>query len=201
MEIFINGLQRTGTNYALALFKANVPNTTFTNYFSGHWKHDFYRGHFLNNPPNKILTIIKHPYSWVESICFRNCIDIISYFPNYYLHNPKDHCGPFSINLKNLCKLYEDWYSIWLNVPQVTLLQYEKLLTQRDIQREIFKHFNIKPKQITIPHIVPQSYDFVPERKEIYRNTKTQYLNHKEKQIIKNCFSKDFLKKINYNLK
>lgn len=200
MKVFINGLQRTGTNYALKLFKQNLPNIEFKDWANPYWKHDFYKGPFLNNPPNKILTIIKHPYSWVESICFRNCVDIKTWFPNYYLHNAQDHCGPFQINLKNLCELYYDWYNTWLNVPQVNLIQYERLLTERDVRRNIKRIFNIHPKTIVIPNNIPQSHDFVNERKELYKDYKTQYLNAKEKQIIKNSLPKDFLKRIHYNL-
>lgn len=200
MKIFINGLQRTGTNYALKLFQANVSNISFFDCAPGHWKHAFYKGFFLNTSPNKILTIIKHPYSWVESICFRNCVDIKTNFPNYYLHNTQDHCGPFSINLKNLCKLYYDWYNTWLDVPQVNLIPYERLLTERDVRRNIKRIFNIHPKRIVIPNNIPQSHNFVNERKELYKDYKTQYLNSTQKQIIKNNLPKDFLNRIKYRL-
>jgi hypothetical protein len=200
MKIFINGLQRTGTNYALKLFQANVSNTSFVDLAPGHWKHSFYKGFFPNISPNKILTIIKHPYSWVESICFRNFVDIKTFFPNYYLHNTQDHCGPFSINLKNLCKLYYDWYNTWLDVPQVNLIPYEILLTEMDVRRNIKRIFNIHPKRIVIPNNIPQSHNFVNERKELYKDYKTQYLNSTQKQIIKNNLPKDFLNRIKYRL-
>jgi hypothetical protein len=200
MNIFINGLQRTGTNYALKLFRQNLPNIEFEEEFNLYWKHDFYKGFFLNISPNKILTIIKHPYSWVESICFRNCVDIKTYFPNYYLHNTQDYCGPFSINLKNLCELYYDWYNTWLDVPQINLIQYERLLTEKDLRKNIISLFNINSKTIVIPDNIPQSHDFVNERKELYKDYKTQYLNSTQKQIIKNNLPIDFLKRINYNL-
>ena len=204
MKIFINGLQRTGTNYALKLFQQNIPNIEFCQLYvcdwKHYWKHDFYKGTFLNNPPYKILTLIKHPYSWVESICFRNCVDILGHFPNYYLHNTQDHCGPFKINLKNLCKLYYDWYTTWIDVPQVKLMQYERLLTERDVRKNIIRIFNIYPKTIHIPHKVPMSDDWVNERKELYKDYKTQYLNDSQKQIIKDSLPKDFLKRIKYNL-
>lgn len=200
MKIFINGLQRTGTNYALKLFQQNIPNVEFYDYADPQWKHDFFQGRFLNNLPNKILTIIKHPYSWIESICFRNCVDIKTYFPNYYLHTTQDGCGIFQINLKNLCELYYDWYNTWLNIPQVNLIQYERLLTERDVRKNMIRIFNINLKRIVIPNNIPQSYDFVHERKELYKNYKTQYLNDSQKQIIKDSLPKDFLKRINYIL-
>ena len=200
MKVFLNGLQRTGTNYFLKLFQQNLPNIEFKDWNFPYWKHDFYKGLFLNNRPNKILTVIKHPYSWVESICFRNCVDIKTFFPNYYLHNTQDYCGPFSINLKNLCELYYDWYNTWLNVPQVNLIQYEKLLTEKDTRKNIIKVFNINPKRIAIPDNIPQSHDFVHERKELYKDYKTQYLNDIQKQIIKNNLPKDFLNRIKYRL-
>lgn len=200
MNIFINGLQRTGTNYLLELFRQNIPNVEFYDYADPQWKHDFYQGRFLNNLPNKILTIIKHPYNWIESICFRNCVDIKTYFPNYYLHNTQDYCGPFSINLKNLCELYYDWYNTWLDVPLVNLIPYEKLLTEKNIKKNMIKVFDINPKSIIIPNKIPMSDDFKNERIELYKNYKTQYLNDFQKQIIKECLPKDFLKRINYNL-
>ena len=202
MKVFLNGLQRTGTNYALKLFQQNLPSIEFKDLFSfyWYWKHDFHRGHFLNHPPNKILTIIKHPYSWVESICFRNCVDIKTWFPNYYLHNTQDYCGPLQINLKNLCKLYYDWYTTWLDVPQVNLIPYERLLTERDILKNTTRLFAIKPTTIHIPHKVPMSDHWVNERKELYKNYKTEYLTATQKQIIKECLPKDFLKRIKYNL-
>ena len=202
MKVFLNGLQRSGTNYILKLFRQNLPSIKFKNCITLYFKHDFFRGHFLNNPPDKILTVIKHPYSWVESICFRNCVDIKRWFTNYYLHNPKDHCGPFSINLKNLCELYHDFYDTWLDVPQTRLIHYESILKPKDVHKIIHKHFDIdlKIEDIKIPKQVPQSHDFVHERKEIYSNYKTQYLNDIQKQIIKECLPKNFLKRIKYNL-
>jgi len=204
MKVFLNGLQRTGTNYVLKLFRQNLPNVEFKDdtHHPYYHKHNLYnfKNPFTDKYPDKILTIIKHPYSWVESICFRNCVDIKRWFPNYYLHNTQDYCGPFQINLKNLCKLYYDFYDTWLKTQQITLIQYERTLTQKDIQREIFKLFNIKPKQITLPKTIPQSDDFVYERKEIYRNYRTQHLNDSQKQIIKECLSKDFLNRIKYRL-
>ena len=200
MKVFLNGLQRTGTNYVLKLFQQNLPSIEFKDWTSPCWKHDFYKGLFLNNRPNKILTIIKHPYSWIESICFRNCVDIKTFFPNYYLHNTQDHCGPLQINLKNLCELYYDWYNTWLDVPQVNLIPYERLLTEKDVRKNIIRIFNINPKRIVIPDNIPRSHDFVHERKELYKDYKTQYLNATQKQIIKDSLPKDFLKRINYDL-
>ena len=117
-----------------------------------------------------------------------------------YLHNTQDHCGPFSINLKNLCKLYYDWYNTWLDVPQVNLIPYERLLTESDVRRNIKRIFNIHPKRIVIPNNIPQSHNFVNERKELYKDYKTQYLNSTQKQIIKNNLPKDFLNRIKYRL-
>jgi len=204
MKIFINGLQRTGTNYVLKLFQQNIPNIEFKDdtHHPYYHKHDLYnfKNPFTDKYPNKILTIIKHPYSWIESICFRNCVDIKTWFPNYYLHNAQNHCGPFQINLKNLCKLYYDWYNTWLDVPQVNLIPYERLLAERDVRRNIKRIFNIHPKTIVIPNNIPQSHDFMHERKELYKNYKTQYLNDFQKKIIKNNLPKTFLKRINYTL-
>ena len=201
MKVFLNGLQRTGTNYALKLFQQNLPQNEYISYIDGIWKHNFTTNYF-NHRKNisKILTIIKHPYSWVESICFRNCVDIKTWFPNYYLHNTKDYCGPLQINLKNLCELYYDWYNTWLDVPQVNLIPYERLLTEKDVRKNIIRIFNINPKRIVIPDNIPRSHDFVHERKELYKDYKTQYLNATQKQIIKDSLPKDFLKRINYDL-
>ena len=204
MKIFINGLQRTGTNYVLKLFQQNLSSIEFKEdtHHPYYHKHDLYnfKNPFTDKYPNKILTIIKHPYSWIESICFRNCVDIKTFFSNYNLHNTQDHCGSFSINLKNLCKLYYDWYNTWLDVPQVNLIPYERLLAERDVRRNIKRIFNIYPKTIHIPQKVFMSDDWDNKRKELYKNYKTQYLNAKEKQIIKECLPKDFLKRIKYNL-
>jgi ribosomal protein L23 len=204
MKIFINGLQRTGTNYALKLFQQNLPSIEFKDdtHNPYYHKHDLYnfKNPFTDKYPDKILTIIKHPYSWVESICFRNCVDIKTWFPNYYLHNAQDYCGPFKINLKNLCKLYYDWYTTWIDVPQVKFMQYERLLTERDVRKNIIRIFNIHPKRIVILNNIPQSHDFVNERKELYKDYKTQYLNDIQKQIIKDSLPKAFLKRINYTL-
>ena len=196
-KIFINGIQRTGTNYALSLFRQNLPNMFFTDDIDGNWKHGFYKTPF-DITINKTITIIKHPGTWVESVCFRNCVDIIKIFPKYNLYDTSDYCGPFYINLRNLCKLYCDYYNSWLDKPNTYLVQYETLLSERKVKKNIIKYFEIKLDNIILPKKVNRSGNFKKEHIKNYEKYKIQYLNKKEIQVIKECLSKNFLKKIKY---
>ena len=81
IEIFVNGIQRSGTNYVRQLLQANTDHEVHER-VSQYWKHDAFNG--TNPECDSIVCVIKNPYTWVESICFRNCVDIIIHHSQVY---------------------------------------------------------------------------------------------------------------------
>lgn len=174
--IFINGLQRSGTNFAHNVYKDSVQ------YCYPYWKHDPKLEGIDPNSP-KVFCIIKNPYTWIESICFRNPVDIVEWFPSHQLHDPKDHLGPHQINLKRLCTVYRLFYTSWLNYSKTKLIHYEDLLK---------KHQSITDVPYT---------NWNPDRINSYLNYEIHHLNRTHLDTINNTLGIDFIKRIGYPVK
>jgi len=197
-NIFINGLQRSGTNYALELFKNNLPDCNVSDYTEEYTKHNmFNKEHTLNNYTT--ITIIKNPYTWIESICFRNCVDIIEYYSDYKLCNGEYIIGNFNISLKNILKLYKDYYLGWLN--NSILMRYEDIINQVTATKKINKIINLSNK-IEIPnYLVKQSAFFKFEQIREYQNFETKYLTSEDIGYINDALEESFIEIIGYNVK
>ena len=175
-RVFIAGLQRSGTNFAESIFEGSTP------VCGDYGKHDIRRDDW-HLPCEKIYLIIKHPYTWVESICFRNCVDIIEYHKDYELYNVTDYYGPKNINIRNLMRLYRDYYCSWLVDGRTRLVHYEDLL------RENLDRVHSK---------VPFSADWIPYRAQQYLNSDAPLVNGDCRLTIKECLGHEFLKSVNY---
>lgn len=173
--IFINGIQRSGTNFACKIHKNS------SDYSFPYWKHDP-KLEGIDPDCTKVFCIIKNPYTWVESICFRNPVDIVKWFPSQHLKDHKDHLGPHQINLKRLCITYKLFYASWLNYNKTKLIHYEQLLkTYRNIA--------------DVPYT-----DWNPDRIDQYLNYKTT-LPHAAINIITETLGEDFFNRIGYPTK
>jgi uncharacterized protein YuzB (UPF0349 family) len=198
MEIFVNGIQRSGTNYLTSILELNT-NLDVSEYDNLHWKHDICK-YDLNGKSNKksIITIIKNPYTWVESICYRNRVDIIEYHSN---HNLTYNHGMMinDINLENLILLYKSFYDSWYTFG-TKVVKYEYLLNQRNIKKFLYKEHNIISKIPIIPEKVSYSDYFIQENVNYYQKQETIYLEKKHIQKINDILTNDFFIRYNYNI-
>ena len=202
MDIFVNGIQRSGTNYVTTLLKDNS-NLEIVEYDqSGYWKHDIWgkptdgilHNHFQCK---QIITVLKNPYTWVESICFRNQVDIVEWFPQYNLRDENDYLGEWRINLRRLLTLYRDWYESWYEIDTIKV-QYEKLLDKRDIKRFLGKELDIETKGIKLRDKVPYSDKIDKTRIEEYKQSKLKHLNQDHINIINEYIGEKLITKLGY---
>jgi len=189
MKIFVNGIQRTGTNYTRELLQINT-DYEVNEYQPPYWKHDTFSG--IIPECDLIYCVIKNPYTWIESICFRNCVDIIE--KNPHLYNNKDYLGPFKINLIEACKLYKTFYSSWIKYG-VKLIHYEDLLNESYLKELLNKEKVIIPQKVNFSHNF--KYDYI----EYYKNYQLFHLNDNHINVINEILGNDFLEIIGYTKK
>lgn len=175
--IFLNGLQRTGTNFAETFYQDAI---TWCNPY---WKHDPKLEGIEPEGADKVICIIKNPYTWVESICFRNQVDIVKWFPSRHLRDNKHYLGPFNINLQRLLEVYYIFYTTWLNYEKTELVHYEDLLLRKNVG------------------LVPMSHDWDPNRKKQYLKYEAPLIPQPAKDFISRYLKEDFFDKIRYPIK
>jgi hypothetical protein len=176
--IFINGIQRSGTNFACKIYGDKAIDSCYP-----YQKHDI-KIDGVDPDASEVHCMIKNPYTWVESLCFRSQVDIVDHFPSFNLRDSTDHLGPNQINLHRLCLVYKLFYSSWLSYPKTKLIHYEQLLGKnRQIQE------------------VPHSPDWTPDRARGYLRHQPQHLNSNHISIINNNLGTDFIQKLGYQVK
>lgn len=184
-KTFICGLQRSGTN----LLQALLPNAV--SYAYPYWKHTIkYEG--TDPDVDQVICVIKNPYTWAESILFRNPVDIhLMYYEHHLLEsrewhkdNPDDFVGPYHIHLPRLCMIYYFFYTAWMAYNKTQLIHYESLLNDE-----------------TVHMSVPENQNWDPVRAQDYATYQTHYLNHAQIQQITNSLGKEFFEKIGYPVK
>lgn len=113
------GLQRTGTtwvkNFLELNFECEEANTS--------WKHSI-------QPPtlqHPTCVMFKSPYTWVESILFREPADLPAKYPEVLGKGEGD------INIKKLVELYSLFYNNWSAVAD-QIFVYEEFLDNEDLQ-------------------------------------------------------------------
>jgi hypothetical protein len=171
--IFINGIQRSGTNFAHTIYEGSEQ------YCHPYWKHDP-KMEGIDPKCDRVICIIKHPITWVESICFRNQVDIVKWFPGRQLRNETDYLGPFKINLHQLINTYKLFYTSWLNYDKTELVHYEDLLVKHQIDK------------------IPMSENWDPKRKAQYVKHKAPLVPQESKDYINKQLGDNFLNLIGY---
>ena len=211
-KIFIAGLQRTGTNYTQSLINLNIDVNVWCDELTFEkeedygilWKHNVNPiSDFIKQKYNidGIILVIKNPYTWIESIVYRNYEDIIKYYNESYNLIEEENTVKFKIN--SLCRLYKDFYNNWMT-QDVLLVKYTNLLSNREqVFFEFAKKFQctIKPQMKEIEGNVPQSQNFDHSRIEKYKNFELSHLSNAEIEIINKELGEDFFNKIGYEMK
>ena len=174
-QYYIFGLQRSGTNYMAQLMRLNF-RANLVNAYPETWKHSIKVPASLH-PAVPILIIHKNPYTWVESLCFRNRVDWCSGQKNYPCgaKGGTDEIMVNGINIVSLAKAYRDFIHTWVESQNHVTIRYEDLLIEENrlvaldrIGRKFsFKH--TKPTWTNVaPGNVPQSKDYNEMREKYY---------------------------------
>lgn len=208
-NIFIAGLQRSGTNYAQHLINKNVDVNVFwipyetNNGDYSLWKHNINpltKELIDSNNIDGTILIIKNPYSWVESICFRNCMDIIDVYGDKYglLQEGSEQ----KINIRNLIRFYKNFYINWLNT-NAYLIKYEDLLSDKEYELNKFAivfgvDINDNIEDVEPTPIVPY---YSKDKVDKYLNVQLNYLSNDDIAIINQELGEIFFDIIRYEMK
>jgi hypothetical protein len=193
MKIFVNGLQRSGTNYTKQLLHLNT-NLDVHDWRNPYWKHDLYNN--IKPDCDEVICVIKNPYTWIESVCFRNCVDIKKMYSSLY--SDSNFIGNFNINLVELCQLYKNFYTNWINFG-VKLVHYENLLNIDYIKLFLNNNYKNYVVRFEIPKNINFSKDFKLNDIDKYKNNRTFFLNEKHIKTINSILDKNFFDLIQYD--
>lgn len=202
-DFVILGLQRSGTNFLEQCLKKNIRNLRIANKNDdGIWKHSYGSNNNLNL--NKIM-IVKHPYSWVDSIV-RNNQDI----KKRYIRVVKTKDTKYIIddfNLDELIRLWNDFNNYWLE-QNIEYVIYEHIISSYESIKEVILRVTEKysyelifnENKLIIPNKVGQSRPFTEEMRYNYLNYKLYYLSWENVIRINSIIDHHLLNIFNYNL-
>jgi hypothetical protein len=119
MKFNIFGLQRSGTTFLEFLLKDNFVCEVAN---GSNWKHT------LTRVESDYITfnIYKNPYTWIESVVFRDPADLLLTSPS--LLDEGYNIGHDRVNLELLAKLYNNYALSWYD--ECTFVRYEDLILQ-----------------------------------------------------------------------
>lgn len=208
----IFGIQRSGTNFVETVMRSNF-NKTKKNSQRLCWKHTITDPTGLDKAAPTIV-IYKNPYTWVESIAFRNTVDWLktqTKYPAKAPTTPELTIGPSNLNLTNIIKTYRDFYQNWLGREDMSMyyvIKYEDLLNQniRDvIMEEICQKFwwtKTKKGPWAYPSrgSVSQSKDYSLDREQYYVAGKPEKLTEEHIKEINQILGEDFIRSMGYSI-
>jgi hypothetical protein len=132
-EFYIFGLQRSGTTFLEQLLHLNFGCRVANSHDS--WKHSIEK---LVFPSYTIFNIYKNPYTWIESVMFREHADLPITSPQILEESSLNDGLHLRINPVELAKIYENYCNNWcVNLSNNTfIIRYEDL-----IEKDSLKHF------------------------------------------------------------
>lgn len=156
VDVHVFGLQRSGTTFLEKLLTQN-----FQCKLSGeHWKHSIERVPTYS----PTFVIFKNPYTWIESIMFREHADLPATSPEILLPSYLNAGActltddPVSINPVELAKLYERYFYSWYDYGRI--VRYEDLI-QEETLRKFINSISIERKSKDI--VIPEAGFFMSE--------------------------------------
>lgn len=213
MDYYIFGIQRSGTNYIESLIRDNFVSRKM-NRTTRSWKHS------INVPRNQnknIFTVIihKNPYTWTESICYRNKVD----WTKTQFHYPADdrnfdrqlNVGPDKLNIINLAKTWNHFHKTWitdvqLNCDKYIIIRYEDLLTEETRENVLHELQNVgfdkkNDRWVDVDTIkVSQSKNYDTTMNKYYLNMMPEKLTRYQIDAINQNIDHSLFKKMNYSL-
>lgn len=182
-----HGLQRSGTNFLEGLMYRYFEVWCRNGGSGPKWKHSLEMAPFEDDM--FYLVIAKNPYSWVESIAFRNPMDYIEKQRLYPAGEPISSdltAGPNKINVVNAAKTWSHFYNNWKsfnNYEKVCFMKYEDLLIeekQKRILEEIHEKFGCEWRNNPLSYKKPETS--ILDRKQDSNKTK-YYISEKPKNL------------------
>ena len=211
MNYFIFGLQRSGTNFLEQIMTRNF-GANKQNRNNACWKHNI-------DPPEgwqsqrPTFIIYKNPYTWIESICFRNTVDWIKRQKKYPANEGPDELrlGPQHINIKNLALTYKHFHDSWIpkneDNKNIMVIRYEDLLIEKERTKILTKintdfYQKRKSNQWIVPQkgTVSQSGDYNEERENYYLNMQPNELNEYHISVITEVLGEDLITSLRYDV-
>lgn len=196
ISVHVFGLQRSGTTFLEKLLSQNFQ----CKLSSEHWKHSIER--VPTHSPT--FVIFKNPYTWIESIMFREHADLPATSPEIVLPSYLNAgvCtltdDPVSINPVELAKLYERYFYSWYDWARI--VRYEDLIQQDTLKKFIDSvAIERKAKDIVIPEagfFMSEGYseDIVP----YYLKGKPTKLTDRQLMAVNPFISKEMLEILGY---
>lgn len=198
-KFYIFGLQRSGTTFLENLITLNFHATVANK--EGSWKHSLKKPSDLED--HKLLCVFKNPYTWLESIMFRDPADLLVTATDYNLTDNSGYTmGHDSVNLENLCRLYVDYCAEWSETKD--LIKYEDLLVQEKLDNFLSGlDFERKTSEWLIPEpgSLFMSEGFSRESYGYYLNGKPKRFNKTEIDLINKIVTNPSVKNLGYDLR
>jgi hypothetical protein len=212
-DYHIIGIQRSGTNYLETLIRDNFDGVALYAARSV-WKHSvdiptLYKGE------TPTILIHKNPYTWIESIAWRNTVDWLKTqkkYPADEAPEDKDFCvGPKNLNMINLIMTWRDFHDTWHfnnnDSKKLIKIKYEDFLIEKTreerldaIQREFNwkkRHNNwVNPKRGAIS----QSRRYTESDELYYIAGVPKYLTKKQIDKINEILGKDNILAMGYTV-
>jgi len=128
------GLQRSGTNYFEGLMYRHFEVWCRNRGSGPHWKHSLQMPEQITDE-FMYFVISKNPYTWIESIAFRNPMDYIERQRRYPVDDRNINtdllAGKKQLNVVNMARTWNHFYRNWMEIspnPRILVLRYEDLL-------------------------------------------------------------------------
>jgi len=211
-EYELYGLQRSGTNYFSDLMKLNfsseLKNTLDTKVWTkrkdypDNWKHNL---NCVIETDAPVFVIYKNPYTWIESICFRDSVDWVKRQTTYPpVCPPKNmQLGKKKINILSLANSYKHWCDNWLDKGFYEI-KYEDLLledTRNCILSNIAETYSL-PITETWKNVpagkVSQSKNFSENTINYYIKTQSEKLNSEHITELQKIIDSDLMARLGY---
>lgn len=188
------GLQRSGTTWIGEIICKSW-NLQYAN--DDLWKHRLEPPSLFQYCP--IICTIKNPYTWLESIAYREPADIARTNPiitapgDYTIDNSYGECV---INIKELMHLYSYWYNQWKDVG--CIVKYEDVLASPVTLVEMFGY----PEQWHVPEpgSLFMSEGYTDDMKSYYLEGKPTKLTKDQIGIVNQTLGKDIFEETGYQL-
>ena len=189
---WVNGLQRSGTNYTEALLKMNLGIGYEEHHITSNcWKHQVTRSEsreyegikgfkkeFHSYDYKLVVTVHKNPYTWAESIAHRYDGQYIStqqLHGNAQYPHPKENVklyGPNAVSLPHLAKTWSSWVGVWYDQGGKTLqnhlgvpvirIRYEDLLDEAG-RRDFLNNVAQQTGALFNPNVIKSGRIIVPQ--------------------------------------
>jgi hypothetical protein len=201
-KFYIFGLQRSGTTFVENLITLNF-NARVCNR-EGSWKHSL-------SIPNKLhddlsIVVFKNPYTWLESIVFRDPADLLVTAKSYKLtehSNDSYVIGHDRVDLVQLSKLYNDYVSKWSETSFIKV-RYEDLL-EKDKLDEFLSSVPFDKRHdgdwiIPEPGSLFMSEGFSSNMYTYYIEKKPKYFTEDDLRVINTNIDHQVLHRIGYSI-